>query len=58
MKQYGVIFADLDGTLIDTVSGETFPKGIQDMKIKFNVLDGYFISTEKLKNYETLDRQR
>jgi DNA 3'-phosphatase len=39
MTQYKIIFADLDGTLIDTISGETFPKGIWDMKIKFNVLD-------------------
>ena len=39
MKKYKVIFADLDCTLIDTISGETFPKGIWDMKIKFDVLD-------------------
>ena len=39
MKEYKVIFCDLDGTLIDTKSGETFPKGIWDMKIKFDVLD-------------------
>lgn len=39
MKEYKVIFADLDGTLIDTISGETFPKGIWDMRIKFDVLD-------------------
>lgn len=39
MKKYKVIFADLDGTLIDTISGETFPKGIWDMRIKFDVLD-------------------
>ena len=39
MKDYNIIFADLDGTLIDTVSGETFPKGIWDMKIRFEVLD-------------------
>lgn len=39
MKKYKVIFADLDGTLIDTISGKTFPKGIWDMKIKFDVLD-------------------
>lgn len=39
MKNYKVLFADLDGTLIDTISGETFPKGIWDMKIKFEVLD-------------------
>ena len=39
MKEYKVIFSDLDGTLIETISGETFPKGIWDMKIRFDVLD-------------------
>ena len=38
-QKYKVLFADLDGTLIDTISGETFPKGIWDMKLKFEVLD-------------------
>lgn len=39
MKEYKVIFSDLDGTLIETISGETFPKGIWDMKLRFEVLD-------------------
>lgn len=39
MKEYKVIFADLDGTLIETISEETFPKGIWDMQIRFDVLD-------------------
>ena len=39
MKKYKVIFSDLDGTLIETISGKTFPKGIWDMKIRFEVLD-------------------
>lgn len=38
-QKYKVLFADLDGTLIDTVSGETFPKGIWDMQLKFQILD-------------------
>ena len=39
LKNKKVIFCDLDGTLIETISGETFPKGIWDMKIRFEVLD-------------------
>lgn len=39
MKKYEVLFCDMDGTLIETVSRETFPKGIWDMKFKFDVLD-------------------
>ena len=39
MKKYKVLFVDLDGTLIETASGKTFPEGIWDMKIKFDVLD-------------------
>ena len=39
LKTKKVIFCDLDGTLIETISGETFPKGIWDMRIKFDVLD-------------------
>ena len=34
-KNKEIIFCDLDGTLIDTISGETFPKGIWDMKLRF-----------------------
>lgn len=39
MKTYKVLFADLDGTLIETISGEPFPKGIWDMRLKLDVLD-------------------
>ncbi len=39
MKNYKILFADLDGTLIKTKSRETFPKGIWDMEFRFEVLD-------------------
>lgn len=39
MKKIKILFADLDGTLIDTVTGKIFPKGIWDMKFKFDVLN-------------------
>ena len=39
MKKYKIIFTDLDDTLIETISGETFPKGIWDMRFRFDVLD-------------------
>ena len=39
MKDYKIIIADLDGTLIKTISGRTFPKGVWDMQLRFDVLD-------------------
>ena len=39
LKSKKVLFCDLDGTLIETISGDTFPKGIWDMKLRFDVLD-------------------
>ena len=39
LKNKNIIFCDLDGTLIETISGETFPKGIWDMRLKFDVID-------------------
>ena len=39
LKNKKVIFCDLDGTLIETISGGTFSKGIWDMYIRFDVLN-------------------
>ena len=39
LKNKKILFCDLDGTLIETVSGAAFPKGIWDMRIKLDVLD-------------------
>lgn len=39
MKNYKVLYCDLDGTLIEPISGAKFPKGVWDMKLKFDVLE-------------------
>lgn len=39
MRSPKILFIDLDGTLIETYTGNTFAQGIWDMKFKFNVLD-------------------
>lgn len=44
MKKYKILLIDLDDTLTNTISGNTFPKGVWDMKFDFEVLD-------KIKEY-------
>ena len=38
MENKKVLFADLDGTLINTITGSVFPRGIWDMQLRFDVL--------------------
>lgn len=38
-KKYRVLLTDLDGTLIDTSSGNAFPTGVADMRLKFDVIE-------------------
>lgn len=38
-KNYKFLFSDLDGTLIETLSGQTFPKDENDWKLKKDVID-------------------
>lgn len=39
MKEVKILFADLDDTIIKTSTGNTFPKGIWDMKFNTKCLD-------------------
>lgn len=39
MKDYKILFADLDGTLITTASGKTFAEDCADFRIRKDVLD-------------------
>lgn len=39
MKHYNLLFLDLTGTVIDTISGENSPLGVWDMRINLHSLD-------------------
>jgi bifunctional polynucleotide phosphatase/kinase len=48
MKHYKILFADLDGTLIKTMSGDAFPHGIWDMKFRYDVLNAIRVLEPKM----------
>ena len=39
LKNKSFLFCDLDGTLISTINGDPFPRGVWDMKFRFDTLD-------------------
>lgn len=39
-EKYSTLVLDLDGTLIETIQGNPFPKGVWDMRIKWDAWDG------------------
>jgi D-glycero-D-manno-heptose 1,7-bisphosphate phosphatase len=47
-----VLFLDLDGTIIETLSGDTFPRHIGDMKFRDGILDS--LKNFILKNKEDI----
>ena len=38
-KKYKYVFIDFDDTIVRTLTGNTFPKGVWDMQIQFRLLD-------------------
>ncbi len=50
-KDKKVLFIDLDGTLIKTISGKTFPEDITDFRVQLPVLDKII---EKMPNLSML----
>jgi DNA 3'-phosphatase len=55
----GVLFLDLDGTIIETVSGRTFPTFVGDMKFKENFLPALknFVENNDLKIISIVSNQ-
>lgn len=52
-----VLFIDLDGTLIKTISGKTFPEDISDFRIQLPVLDKIIEKLPNLKRFFIVTNQ-
>lgn len=52
-----VLFIDLDGTLIKTISGKTFPKDITDFRIQLPVLNKIVEKLPNLKKFFIVTNQ-
>ena len=42
LRSKKIVFADLDGTLIQTLEGNPYPKGVWDVKLRLEVFDKLF----------------
>lgn len=56
-RQKQVLFIDLDGTIIETVSGKTFPIDVMDFKIRKKVLDKIIDTFPSLYYVEIVSNQ-
>lgn len=52
-----VLFIDLDGTLIKTISGKTFPEDITDFRVQLPVLDKIIEKLPNLKKFFIVTNQ-
>lgn len=52
-----VLFIDLDGTLIKTISGKTFPEDITDFRIQLPVLNKIVEKLPNLKKFFIVTNQ-